>query len=71
MVDGAAGSGDVLLVERSAGFWFACPTRPGKRNALSEGLVGARGDRLAGVAALHERRAPPWQGPVPELPRFR
>lgn len=48
---------DPLLVERRAGFWFACLNRPDKRNALSEELVTALGDVVRQVAADRDARA--------------
>lgn len=50
-------SSDPLLVERRAGFWFACLNRPDKRNALSEELVTALGAVLRQVADDREARA--------------
>jgi isohexenylglutaconyl-CoA hydratase len=57
MNDTRAGSGDPLLVERVAGFWFACLNRPDKRNALTDEVVSALGGVLDRVAADSEARA--------------
>jgi isohexenylglutaconyl-CoA hydratase len=57
MSDTVAGSSDLLLVERAAGFWFACLNRSDKRNALSDGVVAALSELLGRVAADPEARA--------------
>lgn len=57
MTDAAMSTGEVLLVERRAGFWFARLNRPQKRNALSDPLVGALSEVLEHVAADLEARA--------------
>jgi isohexenylglutaconyl-CoA hydratase len=57
MTDAAPASGELLLVERRAGFWFARLNRPAKRNALSDPLVAALSELLERVAADLEARA--------------
>jgi isohexenylglutaconyl-CoA hydratase len=57
MSDDAVSSGELLLVERRAGFWFARLNRPQKRNALSDPLVAALSEVLERVAADLEARA--------------
>jgi len=57
MTDVAANPDSALLVERSAGFWFARLNRPAKRNALSDDLVAALGQLCDRVAADLEARA--------------
>lgn len=47
----------MVLVERAAGFWFACLNRPEKRNALTDDIVAALGDVLTQVAADPAARA--------------
>lgn len=51
------GPAAVLLVERAAGFWFACLNRPDKRNALTDDLVGALGEVVTQVTADPAARA--------------
>lgn len=57
MTDSIAASGDLVRVERAAGFWFACLNRPERRNALSDALVAALGALFEHVAADLEARA--------------
>lgn len=57
MTDPAKTPGELLLVERRAGFWFARLNRPQKRNALSDPLVAALTEVLERVAADLEARA--------------
>jgi len=57
MTDAAKTPGELLLVERQAGFWFARLNRPQKRNALSDSLVAALSEVLERVAADLEARA--------------
>jgi isohexenylglutaconyl-CoA hydratase len=57
MSDVEKGAGSPLLVERTAGFWFARLNRPAKRNALSDDLVAALGELCGRVSADLEARA--------------
>jgi enoyl-CoA hydratase/carnithine racemase len=52
MSDTVAGPGEPLLVEREAGIWFACLSRPDRRNALTDGIVGALCGLLSRIAAV-------------------
>jgi isohexenylglutaconyl-CoA hydratase len=57
MSDVAMGAEHPLLVERSAGFWFARLNRPARRNALSDELVAALAELCGRIAADLEARA--------------
>jgi len=57
MTDLGASPGAVLLVDRVAGFWFACLNRADRRNALTDEVVAALGSVLDQVTNDGDARA--------------